>query len=218
MITAEQLRQKVRRLLNEVEDDAGVTLLSDDTRSLDEHIEALMPDAVQFIQMNKGYGMVNPKEGHVPQILINDNGDGTGNFVLPEDFVSLLSFKMNGWARPCTTLYPDSSQVALAQHNPYTRAGYSRPVCTEGLDPSGRRLLCFYSLPPGVLPVISQFVYEAAYNSSDGLSGNNATLHNAVAYQCAALLCNMFERRDNAGAFFRIAASLCNNVKLDNNK
>lgn len=215
MITAKELHERVRQLINEVDDDSAVTLLTDDTRSIDEHIDALMHDAVLFIQKNKRYGYVNPKSINADEITIVDNGDGTGSFELPEDFVSLVSLELEGWLRPCTKLYPAASVEAQAQFNPNMRAGCCKPVCVEGVSLSGKRRLCYYSLPPDSVPIVKTFVYEAKYKSEEGLSGTDVALHKGVAYQCAALLYGMFEKGDNAAYFSRIAASLCNNVEFE---
>lgn len=215
MITAEELHSRVRQLINETDDDSAVTLLTDDTRSIDEHIDALMPDAVLFVQKNKRAGVVNPKSVDAGEVAITDNGDGTGFLELPDDFVSLVSFELDGWQRPCTKLYPAASAEARVQCNPYMRAGCCKPVCIEGISHLGKRLLCYYSLPHDVTPVVNRFVYEAVYNPQEGLLGTDVALHKAVVYQCVALLYGMFERGDNAGYFSGVAASLCNNVELD---
>lgn len=211
MITDEELRLKVRQIINEMHDDADVTLLNDDTRSIDEHIMALLPDAVIWVQRNKGWGAVNPKS--VAAVTIKNNGDGTGEIVLPEDFVRLISIQLDGWQRPCTQMYPSESAVAAAQHNAYTRAGLCRPVCVESYNADGRTVLSYYSLPKDSVPQLKELLYEARYNAEEGVSGCDAALHKAVAYQCAALLFNTFERRDCANSLMGIAAAYCNNYQ-----
>lgn len=219
MITTENLYRKVRQLINETDDAASVTMLSEDTRSLDEHIAALMPDAVLFIQKNKGWGNVNPKSLFISSEEIIQNEDGTGIMLLPDDFVALTVLEMEGWQRPCTSLYPATSAMAAAQYNPHTRAGFCKPVCVEHVSVNGKRALCYYSLPPDTTPVVKKFIYEACYNPMNGLSGDDVALHNAVAYQCAAFLFGMFERGNNAEYFSKIAAALCyNNVETIKNK
>lgn len=211
MITNDELRLKVRQIINEMYDDSAVTLLSDDTRSIDEHIAALLPDAVLWIQRNKGWGSLNPK--NAIEAKIKDNGDGTGEIVLPEDFVKLISLKMEGWQRPCLQMFPSESAVAAAQHNHYTRAGHCRPVCVESYNGDGRVVLSYYSLPKESEPQITELLYEARYNPDEGLSGCDIALHKAVAYQCAAMLFNVFERRDCANSLMAIASAYCNNFQ-----
>ena len=89
MITAEQLRSKVRQLINESDDDGAVTLLTDDTKMLDRHIDALMPDAVLLVQRNNTRGVVNPKSAVAAAVPAEKDGDGTGYILLPDDFVHL---------------------------------------------------------------------------------------------------------------------------------
>ena len=208
MISHTELMAKVRLLLNE-DGDASVTLLSDDTRNIDDCIESLLPDAVLFVQMNSRIGGVNPKGARMENKEITVTDEGCGYFKLPTDFVRLLHLKMTGWERPCNTIYSPDSAVAMAQKSKYTRAGWSKPVCVDGVDRQGARVLFFYSLPPNVTPQVEEFVYDAAYLPTDGLRCDNNRLIEAVAYQCAALLYNIFERRDNASAFFSMAAALC---------
>ena len=194
MISAEDLRLKVRQIINEMPDDADVSLLSDDTRSIDEHISALMPDAVLWVQKTKAWGCLNPK--NAVDAEIKQCGDGTGEILLPKDFVKLISLQLEGWERPCIMLFPSVSTVALAQHNTYTRAGVSRPVCVEEYNADGRTIAHCFSLPQGVEPKLRTLLYEACYNPLEGVSGCDEALHKAVAYQCAAMLYNVFERRD----------------------
>lgn len=211
MITNDELRLKVRQIINEMHDDSAVTLLSDDTRSIDEHIAALLPDAVLWIQRNKGWGSLNPKDATDAEV--KDNGDGTGEITLPEDFVKLIALRMEGWQRPCFQMYPSESAVAAAQHNHYTRAGCCRPVCVESYNAAGRVVLSYYSLPQESRPQVKELLYESRYNPDEGLSGSDTALHKAVAYQCAAMLFNIFERRDCANSLMGIAAAYCNNFQ-----
>lgn len=218
MITNEQLKNRVRQLLNETGDDSDVTLLTEDTRSLDTHIDSLLPEAVLYVQMNKGLGSINPKQLIVVDSDICDNGDCSGSFVLPDDFVRIVVIDMNGWQRACTVLYPEDSPVGMMQMNPYSRAGYCKPICVERHSDDGRRLLCYYSLPSGVKPKVKRFVYEAAYDAANGLSGIEEFLHNAVIYRCAALLYNVFGRFDYANALSAMAASYCLNLEQNKNQ
>lgn len=211
MITNDELRLKVRQIINEMHDDSAVTLLSDDTRSIDEHITALLPDAVLWIQRNKGWGSLNPKRA--TDVTVKDNGDGTGEIILPTDFVKLISLQMEGWHTACTQMFPSESAVAVAQRNPYTRAGCYRPVCVESYNADGRVVMIYYSLPKESVPQLKELLYEACYNPDEGLAGCDTALHKAVAYQCAAMLFNIFERRDCASSLMGIAAAYCNNYQ-----
>ena len=218
MITAQQLQSKVRQLINEIEDDAAVTLLSEDTKALDKHINALMPDAVLLVQNNKAKGVLNPKSVVSLAMPTEDIGEGTGYILLPDDYVQLISLRMNGWKRPCTKAHTANSQMALMQHSRYTRSGVARPVCTEDILPSGQRCLRYCCLPKGKNAVVQHFIYEARYDAATGLSGNDESLHKAVAYYCASLLMSLFGRSDMSSFFMGVAAALCGNVEQTKNK
>ncbi len=210
MITTENLKAKVRFLLNEANDDSDVTLLAADTRKIDDYIESLLPEAVLFVQMNSERCGVNPKSITIAKEKITTASDGSGYFPLPDDFVRLVQLNMTGWKRPCKILYPDNSSMALAQGNFYTRAGWCKPVAVLGYTADGMKALYFYSLPIGVSPNVDSFIYEALYVPDNGLCGNDDVLHEAVAYRCAALVFNVFDKHDSAASMLSIAASLCN--------
>ena len=58
---------------------------------------------------------------------------------------------------------------------------------------------------------LENFIYEARYNEGEGITGGDEALVKAVAYQCAALLCNVLEKPECANTFQTYAAALCNN-------
>jgi hypothetical protein len=54
-----------------------------------------------------------------------------------------------------------------------------------------------------------RFVYEAEFDASEGLGMCDERMADAVAYVCAALLYNVFERYDAAKSFMSFAMALC---------
>lgn len=215
MIRTSELVAKIRLLLNEAEDDSDVTLLADDTRNLDKHIEMLLPEAVLFVQKNGRHAAVNPKSKAVADDEIMLLYERSGSFRLPSDFVKLVTLELDGWTRPCHYMYSADSPIAEAQSNKYTRAGWCKPLCVEGIDSMGEPCLQFHSLPPGVASHVKKFVYDALFEPEEGLSGNDEAVLKAVAYQCAALVYNVFERYDCANALLSVASALCNNAAAE---
>jgi hypothetical protein len=61
MITTEELIKKVRYLINETEDDSGVSLITDDIRSIDDTIMELLPQAVAIVQKQSCGRYVNAR-------------------------------------------------------------------------------------------------------------------------------------------------------------
>ncbi len=213
MIATDELVRRVRRLINESEEDTQLSLLSVDTRSINPLIKGLLPQAVAFVQKNKaaGVGCVNVRSLAPDEAEIVSRDSGCGTLLLPADFVELVSLQLVGWQRPCVTLYSQNSPEALAQGNVYTRAGEFRPVCVDGVSATGERTVWLY--PAGDNSLLKHFVYEADFDIDDGLVGCESVLADAVAYYCVALLYSVFERQDVANTFISMATALCNKKK-----
>lgn len=210
MITTGELIKKVRCLINETEEDAEISVLTDKKRSFDDIIKELLPQAVALVQQNKGSkgGFVNVKSLTSLTGLIVDNGNGGGSMNLPADFVEMVFCRLTTWKRPCVTLYPACSPQANRQYNEAVRSGNLKPMCIEGVSTSGSRCIEFYPLNTGTK--IKEFFYEAVFNVDEGLNRSDSNMVDAVAYFCVSLIYNMFERYDAAKSFMSFALSLCN--------
>lgn len=217
MIATDELVKRVRCLLNEAEEDARLSLLNEDTRSINAHVLKLLPQAVALVQKNKaqGLGCVNPKSVDAETGNLIDCGNGMAKLVLPNDFVALVSLRLKGWKRSCCYLLAEDSFEAMVLNNGYVGSGVHRPVCVEGVADDGARVVFLSPLPKGETAQLEHFVYEAAFDVESGLAGNNMLLADAVAYYCAALLYSVFERHDQANAFLSLATLLCNGKSVE---
>lgn len=208
MIAESLLVDKVRTLLNEVRGEEGLTLITDDTLLLDRYITELLPEAVLFVQMNRTRGVLNGKNFVGCSVSVTD--DGKGFIALPEDYVRLVSLKLDVWKKPCFVAAEADSPADTAQYNKYMQAGKYSPVCIEVPSAEGIQLNV-YPVTTEPAPEVDYLIYEAKYDSSKGLATKNDFLFQAVAYQCAGLVCNVFEKYDAANSFLGLAAALCNN-------
>lgn len=206
-----ELLKKVRLVINEAADDSDVSLLSVDTRQLDDCIMELLPSAVSFIQKNKGAaaGRVNTRTLEPNDMEVKTDESGGGMLLLPYDFVGLVSLQLSGWQSPAHHLHAHDSREAAWQRNEYTRAGSCRPVCVEAFTPAGERCAMLFPLPDGDAVKPLHFVYEAAFNAAYGLNGYDDGMVDAVVYECASLLYRMFERYDAANAMLSQALAAC---------
>lgn len=206
-----ELVKKVKLVINEAGDEGDVSLLSADTRSLDDTIAGLLPRAVTFVQKNKGgaAGRVNTKAAVPYSLTITADGEDSATLLLPPDFVALVSFQLAGWQTPVYRLCAHDSREAVWQRNVYTRAGCCKPVCVEAFTPSGERCALLFPLPSGAAAKPLHFVYEAAFDAADGLNGYDEWMVDAVVYQCASLLYTMFERYDAANSMLALALAAC---------
>jgi hypothetical protein len=213
MITTEELVKRVRVLINEAEEDKTIELLSENTCSFDKSIRALLPQAVNIVQNNcLGRKRVNTRAMKPNRLVIVFSGTDCGYIAVPADFVSLVSIKLDCWERGCTRLYPEFSPIALWQCNVNTRARRCRPVCVEELDETGNKIIGLYPLSDGAK--LEHFVYEASFDHLDGLDGYDNGMDDAVAYQCAALLYNVFEKYDAANLFMSLSVALYNGLPV----
>lgn len=210
MITEEILIGKVRMLLGEASGDSGVSLITDDTLQLDKHIKALLPEAVLFVQMNKASGVVNVKCTISCDVNVNSVVGGVV-VTLPTDYVRLVALKLSCWDTACHVTFPVGSKMDAIQRNKYLRAGKSSPACIEGVDDANKVILTAYPVHSDDDVSLENFIYEARYNEGEGITGGDEALVKAVAYQCAALLCNVLEKPECANTFQTYAAALCNN-------
>jgi hypothetical protein len=210
MIAESVLIEKVRTLLNEAHSENGVSLITDDSLMLNNYIKGLLPEAVLFVQMNRRHGALNGR--NLADCKLAVANDEKGIIVLPEDYVRLISLKLDTWNKPCYAAAEAGSAVERAQTNKYTRAGVSSPVCVETATADGAQL-SLYPVNGESAPSVEYLIYEARYDGSKGLATNNGYLIEAVACQCAGLVCNVFGKYDAANAFMSLAATLCNNNK-----
>lgn len=217
MIATDELIRRVRHLLNEPEEDAQLSLIAEDTRSINGHILRLLPQAVALVQKNKAddAGNVNPGSVDAAGVDVIDCGDGTGMIILPEDYAAMVSLQLKGWKRPCHKSIAAGCREALEQRCEHTRAGICRPVCVDGVTADGAKALLLSPLPGDGGAAMEHFVYEARFDASRGLQGDDGVLADAVAYYCAALLYGVFERQDQANAFLSLATLLCNGKSVE---
>jgi hypothetical protein len=126
---------------------------------------------------------------------------GLGHVRLPEDFYALYSFKMLGWQKSVETLLEITDMLASVQANEYTRGSVVRPVCVRTMRPANGLIvpvLEYYSLPRGVKHNISEAIYIPIVAPLENEPKLNKKLYIPLAYLCAGLVFNIFEKHDIA--------------------
>lgn len=205
-MTQNEIIAKVRLIMNEAGENQVLSLLNEDSIKLDEYIKGCIPDAVNIIASNSNYLCVNKKsKTDFADSEIKNNEDGSGYIILPKDYISLVAIRMNGWSRIVVKAANEGSELAIAQHNKYTRAGKCKPVCVLTKNESGESVLEFYSVEG--IPKVSLFLYEAKY--IDAIPGGaEEPISVAVCYMCASLVYSIFENKDTAAQMKNIAVEL----------
>lgn len=206
-MTEQEIINKVRNIMNEAGEEAKLSLLSEDTVKLDEYIKSSIPDAVDIIIANSPVRCVN-KKSNTSARLVN-SGDGTGYLILPDDYVSLIAFKITGWKRIVAMAYPIESEEYKVQCNEYTRSGLHKPTCFLSYNSAGDRILEFYASGTLASSKVDTFVYEGKYDSTNGLGlSPNDPLSSAVCYMCASLVYSIFENEKTAKEMQTISLNL----------
>lgn len=211
MVTESEIVSKVKAIMNEIGEESNPSLLDEDTIKIDEYIKKCIGDALSLIILNSERRGINPKKDS--SIKPVSNNDGTGYIVLPSDFVRLLAFKMEGWNRTVSKTFPIDSEEAKQQSNLYTRGGKNKPVCVLSYSPEGEKILEYYSLGSEEEHTISQFVYEAAYDSETGINVSSSDpIFYALCYMTASLVYSIFENPNTAKEMQTIAINYINNA------
>lgn len=186
---------KVRSLMNEMGEDLGPDLLSEDTIRLSDYIGSVIPDAVNMVSRVSPLERLNAigRDVKVSQV------DGCSLIRLPDDFLRLSLLRLTGWKRSVSLIYPSGSEMYAIQHNEHTTAGVNKPVCVFS---SPLEVECF---PSGRL---ERFLYIPLANEYNALSVIKDTLFESVCYMCASLVYDIFENSNTASRLRSIALDL----------
>lgn len=192
MVKKDEIISKVKAIMNEIgEEETNSSLLDEDTIKIDQYIESCIGDALAMIVLKSAIP-VNPKKGTSNPV---NNNDGTGYIVLPDDFLKLIAFKMEGWKRTVSEAFPLDSEKAKQQSNEYTRGGNNKPVCVLSYSPEGKKILEYYSVT-GSNHTVSVFVYEASYEPSSGINMESSdAVFYALCYMTAGLVYSILKTR-----------------------
>lgn len=206
-MTEQEIITKVRAIMNEVGEEAGLKLLSEDTVKLDEYIKCSIPDAVNIIIFNSPVRCVNKKSGATSRVTFSS--EGTGYVTIPDDYVSLIAFKMSGWKRMVSVLHPVTSEEYKIQTNEFTRSGTHKPVCFLNYDKTGKRILEFFAVGTSTPATIDTFVYEGRYKPEEGIDLQaNDPLAASICYMCASLVYSIFENEKTAKEMQTVSLNL----------
>lgn len=198
-MTRDGVIAKVRAIMNEIGAEENLSLLSEDTVRLSEYISSVIPDAISMIVLVAPIRHLNVSSQAGATSVIN----GISTFPLPSDFIRFISLKLDSWKRAVHIVHPSGSDTYKAQHNPVTRAGANKPVCSFSYSGSGNVLECS---PSGKL---EYFFYIKSVSSGANLQDAvKESLEIPVCYMCAYLVYNIFEMAETAERMKTIALEL----------
>lgn len=201
---------RVMQIMNELgwNDTESNAFIGSDTTKVKGHIESVFVDAwCKAVNVfPKTYFTIIDFSR---QKLVSDIPLGTGYIVLPEDFYSLVSFKMRGWQVASETLIPSSDPIARVQANEYTRGNFVRPVCVlsnkaiksrvdDNFIYTQKDVLEYYSVTVGSVQEIEEALYIPLISPLKDNPEINDKLFIPLAYICASTVFYIFEKPDIA--------------------
>lgn len=165
-----------------------------DTLALDDIIRSKVLDAARMVEMSAPVDLL--ENGH--SLFVDGDEaksglywgkDNSGWIVLPSDFMRLIVFEMDDWARPVTeAIRADSAMYKLQRCSVAgVRGNWERPVCAVVVRPEGK-VLEFYSCKSEDASV-SRGVY-LPYPSIDDSGGVDLSerCYGGVVYTAAGLV------------------------------
>ena len=201
---------RVMQIMNELgwNDTESNAFIGSDTTKVKGHIESVFVDAWRKAVniFPKTYFII---KDFSDQKLVSDVPHGTGYIVLPEDFYSLVSYKMRGWQVAGETLIPSSDPLAKIQANEYTRGNICRPICIQNkitvqerqgdnIVPVPTDVIQYYSLPKGAKHEVEEALYIPIENTLNDQTKLTKNLFVPLAYICASMVFYIFEKQDIA--------------------
>lgn len=189
--------------------DIDASLLADkdtDTLQLDDIIRSVIVDAVKTIEIIAPAQLVDSGHNFGDQIYWMNNG--SGQVLLPLDFMRLVVFRMSDWERPVYTAIMETSDKYALQHSRFkgVRGNAQKPVCAIVKKPEGNVLEFFACNDESA--TITQAVY-LPFPCIDGEDGIEISerCYKAVVYQATAFALSLLN--DNrTSTFVELAKSV----------
>jgi hypothetical protein len=144
----------------------------------------------------------NPPGGLRPRSVAPSTSpcDGGTVITLPPDFACLSFVRLRGWERGLSEAAPCGSESYALQHNPYTRAGASKPVAVFS---GGGEMECY---PAGETEAFRYIPIAAV--AEDCVSLLAPEVQSAACYLAAAILLDIGEQAEAADRLRQIANNL----------
>jgi pectate lyase len=148
-MTKDEFIQQVLHILNEAGSIDGTEMIGADMTNINVQIEKLFPTA--YRRAIKILPRTWFDTSTFATSTVTGNGpDGTGYIVLPSNYITLSSFKMQGWKTACLEAPDETPAINRKQANEYIRGTPQRPVCVlrhVNVNNTLSRALYYYSLP-----------------------------------------------------------------------
>lgn len=210
-MTKQEFINRVLLIMNEASmaDPSGTMFIGADTAQVERQIEGLYPSAWRRCVKVMPRSWFESKSFATAQKIV-DAPNGTGDVVLPDDFLLLTSFKMTKWKVSCLIAHEETPQLMAIQSNDYTRGTEYRPVCLlrhktitvrigDEFIQQTKKVLSYFSLPKTSDPtthVIEHALYIQNITEMPDTITDDDNIIDPLAYMCASTVLNSFEKYD----------------------
>ena len=177
---------RVRTLIDEMAHDA----MEDFSTDLNAEIRQAVIMAAQKMKRDLGRAFLQPCTYNAT--LVYQDGDASGTATIPEDFGTLVEFRIKGWKQSVTDIIEPGSIEAKQQLHPWTRGSVSKPVAMVTLSQDGSsNVLRYWSAPKenGIYRhELETFQYMPVIDDSTKRLPIADDAYDMLLYQSAALL------------------------------
>ena len=214
-VPIEELVEAVRVTLDENQVESEYLATGTDNMELDEIIRAKLVYAVRSILEMCPVGLMEAEEMDLPDAAQLSADDGSGSIVLPEDFLRLVSFKLQSWNRAVATVADEGSPTDLMQRNPFTRGTWIKPVCVFSHNSEGQRTMEYFTAGKDADGKADHRIERALYvplpTVQSGDEGDTiglpSLLRSSIIYYCAGLVEITRGNPEAGDNFIKIATS-----------
>lgn len=129
-MTKEQIIKAVKVKMEEITPfDDGLMVLNAEVKPIESYISEVFQNSIDKLLMICPLSLT--AETTLPATGLTattNNGKSIGKLTIPDDFIRLHTFKMEGWERPVHRCISTENPKYSEQLNPWTRGGNSKPV------------------------------------------------------------------------------------------
>lgn len=173
-----------------------------DESPIDTIIESLLDESALEILLKAPFHRL-PVTSATPTITPDPNDRTVGTIAVPDDFLRLVSFKMDDWQRSVTELAVKGDPISRRQANKHIRGGISRPVGVLSKNSSG--VVIEYYSTFSETHSLSEFLYIQK-TSAENITDNQ--MIEAMTWVCAGKVLSIIGNADDAKNAYDNAQSL----------
>ena len=204
-LTYSEIEKFVRTKLDELSGDAG--FITSDSLDISKIIENSAIPVIKRIHLIAPNILLDGEDGlkKITGFTINDN---VVRFFLPDNFIRLVSVKMDRWDRAVQTVITEDSVEYRKQKNKYLRGTPSNPVAALLHESGNSMIMELYTAADG--SNLNQFLYVPKIGLRENGYPICPKLREACLYAITAEVLRSFDQTNKAQMFDALAMQMLN--------